>query len=196
MSPLAQGPYPLVDLGAGRGEWLKLMTGHGIACHGVDENPAMVAEARRAGIDVRQASLFSYLEEAPDHSAGALTLFHVLEHLPFSAVAEVFRQAQRVLVPGGVLIAETPNGASVGVGSTTFWVDPTHVRPLYPSLLEFLADCNEYERVQYLFLHRALDPLPPSDPPHALDDAVARLWETMFGPQDLGFVAWTRSPGA
>ncbi len=52
VSPLAQGPYPLVDLGAGRGEWLKLIAEHGIACHGVDENPAMVAEAR-AGWDGR-----------------------------------------------------------------------------------------------------------------------------------------------
>ena len=49
-------------------------------------------------------------------------------------------ECARVLVPGGLLIAETPNALNLRVAATNFWLDPTHVHPLHPELLRLLAE--------------------------------------------------------
>lgn len=131
--------YPLVDLGCGRGEWLGVLASHGVAARGIDSNPACVAECVERGLSAEQADLMTALSGLPDQSCGAITMFQVLEHLPFELIAEVLREIRRVLVDGGVFIGEIPNLETLRVGASTFWLDPTHLRPLHPSLLTFLA---------------------------------------------------------
>ena len=39
------------------------------------------------------------------------------------------------LQPGGLLIFETPNPTNVNVGASSFYLDPTHLKPLHPQFL-------------------------------------------------------------
>ena len=67
-----------------------------------------------------------------------VTAFHLIEHLPLSALLEFLNEAFRVLVPGGPIILETPNPQNLLVGACNFYVDATHVKPLHPAAMEFI----------------------------------------------------------
>ena len=131
--------FPLIDLGCGRGEWLRLLKDNNIIAKGIDNNNAFVAECTENGLSVSLGELLYALVQTPDESLGAITMFQVLEHLPIEVVVKVLREARRALVPGGVFIGEIPNIETLRVGATTFWIDPTHQRPLFPGVLVFLA---------------------------------------------------------
>jgi SAM-dependent methyltransferase len=142
---------PLLDIGCGRGEWLNILKDSNIPATGIDTNAASVQECSAQGLNVSHADAISYLSDAKEKSLGAITLFQVLEHLPFPTMVHLLRLALRALVPGGVLIAEVPNSETLSVGASTFWIDPTHERPLFPGLLEFLATEVGYTSVEGVY---------------------------------------------
>ena len=129
----------VADLGCGRGEWLQLLRQWGRSARGVDLNALNVQALREQGFDVEQADAIDWLVRQPDAQLALLSAFHLAEHLGADDLLLVFLHAQRVLVPGGVLIIETPNAENLGVASHTFWLDPTHQRPLPAGLLDLLA---------------------------------------------------------
>ncbi len=139
ISDIVNDSTPLLDIGCGRGEWLDLLKSEGIASRGVDSNQSAVAECQEKSLNVTNSDLLTALINTPSQSLGSVTMFQVLEHLPFDVVVNVLRESLRVLVPGGVFIGEIPNCETLRVGASTFWIDPTHQRPLYPAVLEFIA---------------------------------------------------------
>jgi SAM-dependent methyltransferase len=72
---------------------------------GQEVNPAAVASARGAGLDVRLGEL----DEAgfAPHSFDAVRLWHVLEHV--AAPLDLLRSARGLLRPSGVLIVGVPD---------------------------------------------------------------------------------------
>ena len=142
---------PLLDIGCGRGEWLNILKDSNIPATGIDTNAASVQECSAQGLNVLHADAITYLSNAKEQSLGAITLFQVLEHLPFATMVHLLRLALRALVPGGVLVAEVPNSETLSVGASTFWIDPTHERPLFPGLLEFLATEVGYTSVEGVY---------------------------------------------
>ncbi|MFN2385760.1 MAG: methyltransferase, partial [Thermoanaerobaculia bacterium] len=99
------------------------------------------------------------------------------------------REARRVLVPGGLLILETINTDSLSA-LRAFFLDPTHVRPVPPEALEFLAGAAGFTdaRIEYR------SPLPE---PERLEEATAndaKLNRLLFAPQDYALIA--RAPEA
>lgn len=136
---VGQPGWPVLDLGCGRGEWLRLLRKRGLLARGVDTNPAMLDEARKEGLDVSNVDLITALRSAEASSVGAVTAFQVVEHLDQNTLLALFQQALRVLQPGGVLLLETPNPENLQVGAYSFWLDPTHVRPIPPPLLAHSA---------------------------------------------------------
>jgi len=181
--------YPVVDLGCGRGEWLTVLAEAGVSAVGIDSNRVFVDEARGGGLNVEFGNLLEYLRAAADQSVRAITLFQVLEHLPFEAVAEVIDHAARVLLPGGVLIAEVPNAKNLRVGAGTFWIDPTHERPWYPDVLEFLARMSGFSDVGGLYLNPALPAVDVDGVPPAIAAVITRLSDAVDGAQDYALVA-------
>jgi O-antigen chain-terminating methyltransferase len=177
---------PIFDLGCGRGEWLELLGEHGLVAKGVDSNFAVVTEGQARRLDVRQADVLAYLRELPDQSCGAVTAFHLAEHLPFPMVIKLVDEIVRVLRPGGVAILETPNPKNLMVGSCSFYVDPTHRRPLHPETMAFLAETRGLDRVQVRFLH----PVEEGRLPDNGAGIAARLNEYLFGPQDFAVIGY------
>lgn len=130
----------VVDLGCGRGEFLELLSESGIDSLGVDSSAIAIAECQEKGFEAKQMDLLDYLSSCEDESLRAVVSFQVLEHLSFPTLLQVFAESFRALMPGGIFIGETPNGANLAVGGSTFWLDHTHVRPLHPELLKHLAE--------------------------------------------------------
>lgn len=144
-----------LDLGCGRGEWLELVMSAGFRAQGVDLDEGMLAACRERGMEVEQRDALDKLRSLPDASIAVVSAFHVVEHISFDDVRELVAQAFRVLVPGGVLIMETPNPENLVVAGSRFYMDPTHLKPLPPPLLSFAAEHAGFERVKVLRLQEA-----------------------------------------
>ena len=150
-------PASAVDLGCGRGEWLELIAQHGFLPQGVDLDEGMLAACHELGLPAVKGDAVGYLQNLADQSQCIVSGFHVAEHITFDQLETLMAQALRVLKPGGLLILETPNPENIAVGTNSFYLDPTHVRPLPPLLLSFLAEYHGFCRVKTLRLQEAPD---------------------------------------
>ncbi len=129
----------VVDIGCGRGELLTVLKESGIHAVGIDSNPSSIESLKERGFAAYCEDLSDFIERTPSSSVAAITMLHVIEHLPFDLLLKTFSEIYRVLEPGGIFIAETPNSLNLTVGASTFWIDPTHQRPLHPEVLVFIA---------------------------------------------------------
>jgi SAM-dependent methyltransferase len=186
---------PVVDLGCGRGEWLELLAEKGLPAYGVDTNASYVEAGRAKGLDVREGDARSHLSGVAPRSLGAVTALHIVEHLHVDAVIELLDLAARALHPGGVLIVETPNPDNVFVGSSSFYLDPTHVRPMPPLLLSYLVGARGFSDIEVRPLKRAPRlHVDIGDGPWSTD--VAELWDyietRIAGAEDYAVIARRR----
>ena len=132
------GQPAAVDLGCGQGEWLQYLQSRGGAVSGADQSGVMVHACQSQNLGAHQADAIEYLRTLKDSSIDLVSAFHVIEHLPFESVLDLCREAERVVKASGVVLFETPNPENIRVGTERFYLDPTHVRPLPPELMEFL----------------------------------------------------------
>jgi SAM-dependent methyltransferase len=192
---LAANP-PVIDVGCGRGELVELLAKRGVEVIGVDTDPSMVAEARERGLDVRLIDGASFLRGLEPGSVGAIIATHVVEHIELSDLVELLELAAARLRLGGVFIAETPNPASLIVLGNSYILDPTHVRPIHPSLLAFLCEGAGFRDIRLQFYAPATGyHLPLVDDPAApawteqVNEAFTKLNSVLFGPQEYAVIA-------
>jgi O-antigen chain-terminating methyltransferase len=172
---------PILDLGCGRGELLEVLREAGLTASGVDTNRAAVEQCLDHGLSVELRDAFEALGKIPNASLGGLTALHVVEHLPFPLVLKLLDESLRVLRPGGIAIFETPNPNNVLVGSSTFYVDPTHRNPVHPQALQYLMEARGMVRVETMMLHPYA---PEARVPEAGSELARRFNEHFYGPQD------------
>lgn len=141
------GKSKVVDLGCGRGDFLELLKEEKIGAFGVEDNPALAAQAQKRGLTVKKAKIQSFLKKCKAGSVDGFFVSHVVEHLAPKEMMEAAAEMKRVLKQGGILVLITPNPLSLGVMTHSFWRDPTHVRP-YP--LDFLVELLESMGFQVL----------------------------------------------
>ncbi len=142
-----QKPGPIaIDLGCGRGEWLQLLQESGIKAIGVDHNPGMSSYSSELGLEVHAGDVLDYLRTCPTGYAAIISAFHVIEHLSFAMLLDLTHEIFRVLQPGGILIFETPNPENLQVGTSTFYLDPTHRAPLPCELVEHICKSAGFAR--------------------------------------------------
>lgn len=137
---------PALDLGCGRGEWLELLRDKGFPAFGVDLDERMLAASREQDLDVRLFDAIEAISSAETASLALVSGFHIAEHLPFEKLQALISEAHRALMPGGLLILETPNPENLKVSSHTFHLDPTHQKPLPPALLQFMTEHYGFAR--------------------------------------------------
>ena len=176
---------PLLDLGCGRGEWLELLREHDYAARGVDLNRVAVEQCRGVGLAVTHADVLDSLSTCADAGLGAISAFHIIEHLPFDRLLELLQQCYRKLSPGGLLLLETPNPENLLVGSHTFYHDPTHRNPLTPTATAFLVRYCGFSDPEIRRLH----PYPESARVAGDDPLTARVNGHLCGPQDFAVIA-------
>lgn len=145
---------PCFDVGCGRGEWLELMLELGFSAKGVDLDDGMLQACEDLGLPATQGDAIEHLKTLPDDSQAIVTAFHVVEHITFEQLTCLISNALRVLVPGGLLIMETPNPENIIVATRNFYLDPTHQRPIPPLLLEFLPEYYGFSRTKTIRLQQ------------------------------------------
>lgn len=127
----------VVDLGCGRGEFLELLTDHGVQAEGVERSGPLARAGRRRGLEIQDGDALEYLKSAEAASLDGVFSAQFVEHLEPSLLAELLVLARRVLRPGGTCIAETVNPENFEA-LKTFHVDLTHQRPIFPQVLVHL----------------------------------------------------------
>ncbi len=186
---------PVLDLGCGRGEWLGLLLQHGYAARGVDLNEDFVAHGQQLGLDLVYAEAVGYLGSQPEGSCAAVTAFHLVEHLPPGRLVDLLAQIHRVLRPGGIVILETPNPENQVVGGCTFYLDPSHVAPIPPALLQFLTEQAGFAATWVARVNADTLEIPlqyvPRDAPHALqmNAAIHLLNLNRYSAPDYAIIA-------
>ncbi len=157
------GECSVLDLGCGRGEWLELAGEAGFKAHGVDLDEGMLAACRERGLSVETQDAITALRQIQDESLMIVSGFHIAEHISFDALQEIVKETLRALKPAGLLILETPNPENLIVGTSNFYLDPTHQRPLPPLLLSFLPEHAGFSRTKILRLQESPDLSSASD---------------------------------
>jgi O-antigen chain-terminating methyltransferase len=181
----------ILDLGSGRGEWLEVLAEHGYSGRGVDLNRGMLEESEKRGHEVVEADVLNYLKAQDGDSIAAITSMHLVEHIPHPVLIQLLDEALRVLRPGGVLILETPNPENVLVGSCRFYMDPTHLNPIPPLLLQWTVQARGFEQavIERLSEHRGdpeIVPVPGSVPGAA---QINRMIDWFTVPPDYAVIA-------
>jgi 2-polyprenyl-3-methyl-5-hydroxy-6-metoxy-1,4-benzoquinol methylase len=127
-------PGKVLDVGCGDGGFLNRIRMAGWSIAGVEFDEKAIAHARSEyGLTVHHGDLKS--ARFPDASFDAITLNHVIEHVP--EPLQLFAECQRLLKPAGRLVMTTPNSASLGHRTfRNFW------RGLEPSRHLFLFSAN------------------------------------------------------
>jgi O-antigen chain-terminating methyltransferase len=193
LEPL-RGKGPVLDVGCGRGDLLEVLAEAGIEAYGVEVSTGYAARWELAGVDVRVEDVGRHLAGVAAGSLAAVTALQVVEHLDTETLLGFLEQAYAALQPGGLLVLETPNPENVTVGAFTFWLDPTHERPIPAGLLAFLVRSQGFEDVEVRYLRRpelhGLAEIPSSA---AWADDVAPVRQVVdhlvFGAQDYAVLA-------
>jgi 2-polyprenyl-3-methyl-5-hydroxy-6-metoxy-1,4-benzoquinol methylase len=128
----------MLDVACGDGFGVRMLAGRCASAHGVDLHEPSIAEARRQspqlGFTVADCTDMPFEDDAFD----AVLSMETIEHVPVRAF---LREVERVLAPGGVFIASTPQSSHGHVPFT-----PAHEREYsLGELTEFLAERFEVE---------------------------------------------------
>ncbi len=178
----------IADLGCGRGEFVQALSAAGLTPIAVDTNTDAIEEIRQSGIEAINQRADRFLREQPDDSLHGISAFHLIEHIPTDAMVRLFEESFRALRSGGVFVLETPNPENIRVGAHTFWLDPTHLKPVPPLLIDTLLRASGFEIVDSLRLSAY-----PDFERLLAEHSGSELWEqavrSLYGPQDFGIVA-------
>jgi 2-polyprenyl-3-methyl-5-hydroxy-6-metoxy-1,4-benzoquinol methylase len=103
---------PVIDIGCGQGELVRLLLIDGYDACGIDVSPEQVVLARAAGLDRVQEGDYREILAGRAGEIAVVTATDLLEHLDKGEVLETFDQVAAALVPGGAFVARVPNAAS------------------------------------------------------------------------------------
>lgn len=165
--PYFQGKENVLDLGCGRGEFLELCRDNGIDVHGIDMNEEMVEICRDKGLACQKGDILETLAQRPDKKLGGIFSSQVIEHLSPSQLKKLIELSYFKLAPGGTIVLETINPASVFALVQIYFLDLSHQKPIHPQTLQFLLESSGFEDVEIKYSHpleqEQLQTIPGSD---------------------------------
>jgi SAM-dependent methyltransferase len=99
-----KGRGEICDMGCGPGQVARYLHDRGASVFGLDLSPGMLDQARKLNpnISFREGNMLGL--EIPDGSLAGIAAFYAIVNLPKESLVGVFREMQRVLKPGGLLL--------------------------------------------------------------------------------------------
>lgn len=176
---------PVLEIGSGRGELQRLFQNARIDSYGVDLDIVMVNVANSNGCKTVYGDGIAHLRSLEDRSLGGLVAIQVVEHLSRDQLQELCELAKRKVRAGGRIAFETINPKSLLALSSNYFRDPTHVWPMHPDTLGYMATLAGLRIIETKMLspvspNHLLQEI-PNDPTYnaAMSDAVRRLNENL-----------------
>ena len=111
------------DIGCGPGHVAGYLRDKGASVFGLDLSPEMLAEARRLNPDIsfREGNMMAL--NIPGGTLAGITAFYAIVNIPKPSLPVVFREMERVLQPGGLLLLAFHVGDEV-TRETELWGMP------------------------------------------------------------------------
>ena len=193
--PVFQQCRRVLDLGAGRGEFLELMRENGIFAEGVDLYKPFVEYVRKKGLAVASGEAVAYLSEQEDESFDGIFAAQLVEHLTTQQLCALCSESYRALQSGGILVLETPNPTCVSTFLNNFYLDPSHTRPVHPQTLAYYLERAGFQNIRIEFTEESRIPyrLPLLTVAGAnlneFNNGVNALSDIIFGSQDYAIIA-------
>ena len=108
-----RGRGPVADLGCGPGHVARYLSQQGVTIFGIDFSARMVAVAQslHPDLDFRVEDMRRL--SASDASLAGVVLFYSIVHFDLTELPPVFREARRVLVPGGLALVSFHAGEQI-----------------------------------------------------------------------------------
>jgi O-antigen chain-terminating methyltransferase len=161
----------------------------------------MVERCKAKNLPVDRADALVYLESQAPESLGAIFSAQFIEHLPAAAYVRLIELAFSRLRPGGRLILETQNPECLAIFSQSFYLDPTHVRPVPPQQVRFLLEEAGFGDIAIHYFSPAVEAGLP-ELPRLADHAAFQDWnvaaerfnETYFRFMDYGIIGTKPTP--
>lgn len=189
-------PGPVLDIGCGRGEFLKVLREHGLEAYGADPDPAMLEVCRREGLHVVANDALGALREACDGALGGIFAAQVVEHMFPAELLEFLQLARRKLGHGGRIVLETVNPSTVTTIGKSWSRDLDHKVMIHPDTLKGILDMAGFTATEAHGLNpyaedERLPDLPEADQAglelrtrQRLQACIDRLNAVLFGNQD------------
>jgi O-antigen chain-terminating methyltransferase len=140
---------PFLDIGCGAGEFVEFLSAREVVAQGVDMNAEEVARASMRGLNVQCGDALDYLNNHEIAFSG-VSMLQVVEHLPPESLFRLVPAIYRALRPGGIAIVETIN-TKHPLAFHTFYMDPTHTRPIPSDYLVFLLQWHGFVNVNIIY---------------------------------------------
>jgi len=192
--PYFAGKKCVVDLGCGRGEFLELMKQNEIPAIGVDLYQPFVEECISMGFDVRHQDAIEYLRKC-DPVEGIFAA-QLIEHLQIVQLLELCRLAYQKLKDGGCMILETPNPMSLSIFTHSFYIDPSHNKPVHPLTLQYYLQLAGFDKTEILYTENSKFPVripalagDQVENLEAFNDSMKEVNNYLFGSMDYAIIA-------
>jgi ubiquinone/menaquinone biosynthesis C-methylase UbiE len=107
------GRGEVCDMGCGPGQVARYLRDAGAAVFGLDLSPRMLEQARQFNPDIsfREGNMMSL--DVPDGTLAGIAAFYAIVNIPMETLPSVFREMQRVLQPGGLLLLAFHSGDEI-----------------------------------------------------------------------------------
>jgi 2-polyprenyl-3-methyl-5-hydroxy-6-metoxy-1,4-benzoquinol methylase len=141
------------DFGCGTGEFTRILQDEGVTAHGSDPSAELLGKAPPPLRDKLKQGGVEALAEQPSAHYDLLVVLNVLPYLKDDERVYFWKEAPRVLKPGGLLITANPNTLAAAEGHYYWMANPDTL----PSLLQQhgLQEIDqEYFRYYPLFIGR------------------------------------------
>jgi ubiquinone/menaquinone biosynthesis C-methylase UbiE len=99
-----KGRGEVCDMGCGPGHVARYLRDAGASVFGLDLSPGMLEQARKLNPDIpfREGNMLAL--DIPDGALTGIAAFYAIVNIPKRSLPAVFREMQRVLQPGGLLL--------------------------------------------------------------------------------------------
>lgn len=194
--PWLRQESPVFDLGCGRGELLEMLRENHVPADGAELYQEYADFCQDRGLDVVCGDGIQILKRKEDNSLGGVTAMQVIEHLTEQQIMDLCVTAYRKLKKGKNLILETPNPTCVSTFTNSFYMDPSHVKPVHPKAIEYLLKKAGFSRVQVIYTESSrtgyrLPLLNASNTANLAEfnNGINLLSDLIFGSQDYAVIA-------
>ncbi len=192
--PYFEGCRRVVDLGSGRGEFLELLKENDINAVGVEIYDEFVELCRNKGMEVIQQDALEYLRQQKE--IDGLFAGQLIEHIPVESIIELCTLAYKKMKEGGCMILETPNPMSLAIFTNSFYMDPSHLKPVHPLTLKYIVEKAGFKDVEILFTENSRYPVKipdlkvkGADNLDEFNKSMHVVEDTLFGSQDYAIIA-------